>query len=144
MQLKLHQDIARPAQAVWDYLSNFANVPWMLGVVDRVETVGEGIGMQRKLYRKHLSVPVVQRLDALDHDSLKMSYSLVSGPATTIKHWAITLTIVPVSAGASRVDADLLCELPPYANVDDVRVVVQNMMAMFFQRLQELLETPED
>ncbi len=141
MQLRLQQDIARPAQAVWAHLSTFSNVPWMLGMIDRIETVGEGIGMQRKLYRKHFDAPVVQQLDSLDHDQLKLSYHRISGPATTIKHWAIALEVVSISTSCSRVEALIDCELPYYANTDDMHIVVENMMATFFRRLQQHLES---
>jgi len=77
MQITIDKKLDVPAQMVWDLLADFGNVSWLAGI-SKVESEGDGVGMIRHIHIGDMP-PVVERLDELDPESMRLDYSIVKG-----------------------------------------------------------------
>ena len=72
------EDFPVPAQKLWDTVADFGaiNAWWPEGMLERVEIVGEGVGMVRSI---HTIVGIVlnEKLESIDHDARMLELSIV-------------------------------------------------------------------
>ena len=72
-----------PAADVWAFLQDFGNIRawWPAGGpvdIERVEIVGNGIGMVRNIYNKGIPGCTSERLDFIDADSKTLKLSIIN------------------------------------------------------------------
>lgn len=82
---------ASPAD-LWTMVADFGGLDKFMDGLDPYETIGEGVGAKR-------SIPmgggmVVETLDALDHDAMSLTYSIVESPLP-FKDYSASMTVTP-------------------------------------------------
>jgi hypothetical protein len=75
MEANVIRELAYSAGAVWGLISNFGNRDWSPSI-DKVVMEGEGVGAVRYMYVGDRP-PCAERLEALDHSTMHMTYSIV-------------------------------------------------------------------
>jgi hypothetical protein len=74
-----------PSQ-VWGLLEDFGNIHWAPGI-DKLEVIGEGIGMIRRIHINGLETPIDEVLDSIDAAEMRFSYSIPRGLPFPLKNY---------------------------------------------------------
>jgi hypothetical protein len=77
----------RDANDVWSLLANFGDVAW-IQMAENVTVEGEGVGMRRFIPIGD-GPPIVETLDAIDHDGRVLTYSIENNPLPTSQYQAV-------------------------------------------------------
>ena len=108
-KISVNEDYAASAASVWQKLSDFGGLAdWMPGVKN-CEVNGEGIGAVRTLAMG--PVKIVEKLESLDDDACRLSYSLVEGPMP-LKNFLATIEVSETSPSSCRVEWSAVFDLP--------------------------------
>ncbi|MDA2894914.1 SRPBCC family protein [Mycolicibacterium sp. BiH015] len=97
-RIAIVKEVGAPVASVWALLADFADVSW-IPVARRVEIAGEGIGMSRSIYGGG-DVPAVETLTLLDHDGMRLGYSIADVPLPVSRFEAL-VSVAPVQSGAA-------------------------------------------
>jgi len=105
-----HHDFDAPANKLWDYLADFANIQrwWPTDMpmvqIERVELEGEGIGLVRHIYNKGFPAPVSERLDYQDPATMTYKLSIVGQRPAGLTTYQATGRIEPLAADRCRLN----------------------------------------
>ncbi|MGB1907112.1 MAG: SRPBCC family protein, partial [Spongiibacter sp.] len=66
-----------PASQVWALVADFGDISWADGI-DRVEVVGEGVGMARHIYMGDMP-PIEEVLTSQNPEEMTFSYDIPRG-----------------------------------------------------------------
>src|SRR5690349_4591569 len=97
-RIAIVKEVDAAADTVWALLADFADVSW-IPVAERVEVAGAGIGMSRSIFGGG-DRPAVETLTLLDHDAMRLGYSIADVPLPVARFEAL-VTVVPAPAGAA-------------------------------------------
>lgn len=92
--IDIHHDINAPADTVWAFLENYADIQawWPKDGpvdIDRVEIDGEGVGLIRHIYNHGMPNAVSEQLDYLDPANRTLKLSIVCDrPAGLLQYQA--------------------------------------------------------
>ena len=90
------------ADAVWQTISDFgAACQYLVGVVD-CTVVGEGVGAQRTLTSADGTDAIVERLEALDEITHRLSYALLTD--TPFRNCLTTMLVRELGQGRAEVE----------------------------------------
>ena len=89
--------IERDPDAVWGVLAAFDEVAWI--PVDGVTVEGDGIGTRRFLPNAD-GPPIIEQLDAIDHDARVLRYSIENNPIPT-SEYRVVCSVRPDGGGAT-------------------------------------------
>ena len=93
-------EINMPAEAVWQVLSDFGAACQYLAMVVDCTVVGAGVGALRTVTNTDGST-IVERLEALDEASYRLSYALLTD--TPFRDCLTTVTVYELGRGACEV-----------------------------------------
>lgn len=131
-RIAIVKEVDAPAAIVWALLADFGDVSW-IPVAERVDVTGEGIGMSRSIYGGG-DRPAVETLTLLDHDGMRLGYSIADVPLP-VSRFAALVSVAPAAAAASRgaaitfdVDYDPLG--PTEADAETARQAVEAVYGM--------------
>lgn len=77
IDVTVSRDYNVPAARVWALLADFGNISWAPGM-DKVKVEGSGVGMVRRIDMGDFEV--VEKLESLDHATMRFSYSIPQMP----------------------------------------------------------------
>ncbi len=101
--------LAVSADKAWSVLADFGNfLAWASGGVGSCRIEGEGIGMVRHLDIPGLG-PIAERLDALEHDTCTLGYTLLSKGMAGMDEYAARVQVV--ADGPRTLQAAVACHL---------------------------------
>lgn len=89
---------ATPAE-LWALCGNFGEIGWLPGP-ERVETVGEGVGMTRRLHIPGLDEPIEETLESLDEANRQLSYRVRKNPFVPYDNYRARLSVEASQAGS--------------------------------------------
>lgn len=101
-EVLLQRDYDFPAATVWALLSDFGNISWAPGM-DRVEVIGEGPGMIRRIHMPDME-PIDEVLEAMDHDNMTFTYTIPSGIPMPVTDYRAGPTVVATGENSCRID----------------------------------------
>jgi carbon monoxide dehydrogenase subunit G len=78
MKATVIHEVSLPAARLWAVIEDFGNISWAPGI-ERVEIIGSGIGMIRRLHMPGLPEPIDEQLLSMDAASMKMHYAIPRG-----------------------------------------------------------------
>lgn len=81
------RELDRDPRDVWTLLAEFGDVGW-IPMAERVTLEGEGVGMRRHLHAGD-GDPIIETLDAIDHDGRVLTYSIENNPLPTSEYRAV-------------------------------------------------------
>lgn len=140
-----HLEYARklpyPADAVWSLVGDFGNPKIAEGFVDRVEVIGEGIGMERLFHLpQRLGGGVVrERLEHHDPILRQISYRITdNGPLPWTGYFG-TITVTPCGPDACAILAELRLT-PIGVRPEQAAAISMSNMDMFFANIARVLD----
>lgn len=92
------QALEASAEAVWAVFGRFGEVGWLPGP-ERVETVGDGVGMTRLMHIPGMEAPVEETLEALDEQGRQFSYRVKRNPFVPYDNYQARVGVVERGAG---------------------------------------------
>jgi hypothetical protein len=90
-KVRVTQEFATPAAALWAILGDFTELSW-IPEVPRCEMEGEGVGMVRHMYLDENFV-IDERLEALDDENRTITYSIPKNNPLPVADYLATMTI---------------------------------------------------
>jgi hypothetical protein len=102
VNVHVQRDLAHPAQRVWGILGDFGNMSWTVGT-ERVEIIGEGPGMIRRLYMPGLSEPIDEVLESIEPAARSYSYTIPRGLPMPISNYLAKVRLEELPSGGCRV-----------------------------------------
>jgi hypothetical protein len=102
MKATVIREIDLPAAKLWAVIEDFGNIGWAPGI-DRVEVIGNGIGMVRRLHMAGLPEPIDEELVSIDPAAMKMRYAIPRGLPMPLDDYYATATLEKLSATSTRV-----------------------------------------
>ena len=86
-EVTVSRSLERDPAEVWALLANFGETGW-IPMADKVTLEGDGVGMRRLLHMEG-SEPIIEQLDAIDHDQHVLTYSIENNPLPTSEYRAV-------------------------------------------------------
>ena len=85
------------ADAVWGLLADFGNMSWAPGI-EKIELIGEGIGMIRRLYMPDMA-PIDEQLVERDHDNRTYAYTIPRGLPMPMTDYSARVVVSELEEG---------------------------------------------
>ena len=132
---------AAPAE-LWALCGNFGEIGWLPGP-ERVETVGEGVGMTRRLHIPGLEEPIEETLESLDEANRQLSYRVRKNPFVPYDNYRARLSVEASQAGSQmRIESAFELDQAALAGADSpaaaeqaARAAMTSMYAMMMDAL---------
>ncbi len=80
-----------PAQRLWDLLADFGNINWAPGI-ERVELIGEGIGMIRRLHMANIPA-IDEQLTERDAQQRVLAYRIPQGLPMPLEDYSVRAVV---------------------------------------------------
>jgi hypothetical protein len=125
-EVTVSRSLERDPAEVWALLANFGETGW-IPMADKVTLEGEGVGMRRLLHMEGAE-PIIEQLDAIDHDQQVLTYSIENNPLPTSEYRAVCT----VSADGDGTLIEWVVTFVPIGDEDEVAGMigaVYDMMA---------------
>jgi len=91
--MRVHATVTRilayPIDQVWALLEDFGNIHWAPGI-DKLEVIGEGLGMIRRIHIDGLNEPIDEVLHSIDANNFTFSYTIPRGLPFPLKDYKAT------------------------------------------------------
>lgn len=102
LDVHVQRDLGHSPERVWGILGNFGDMSWTVGT-ERVEVIGEGAGMTRRLYMPGMSEPIDEVLESMDAGARTFSYTIPRGLPMPIAGYRATVRLEALPSGGCRV-----------------------------------------
>lgn len=134
-KIDFQRDLPFPAERVWALLEDFGNMQWAPGV-KRVELIGEGVGMTRRLFMDGMD-PIDEVLESQDRSSMSYQYSIPKGIPLPVTDYLASARIEAIDPDQCR--AYWSCQCTP---TDDTMSTEQleDMMRGTYTMLLDMVE----
>ena len=137
-QVDFQRDIAFPVEAVWALLEDFGNMQWAPGIA-RVELIGEGVGMTRRLHMDGTD-PIDEVLESIDAPKLTYSYSIPRGLPLPITDYLATARLEALDDDNTRVFWSCQCTpLDPDLPRESLETMVHNTYNLLVDMVSDFL-----
>lgn len=136
-EVLLQRDYEFSAETVWALLSDFGNISWAPGM-DKVEVIGEGPGMIRRIFMPGMD-PIDEVLQDMDHASMSFTYTIPSGIPMPVTDYKAGPTVVPTGADSCRVDWRGSAT-PVGVSDDEAAEIIKGFYTMLLQWVDEHLK----
>jgi carbon monoxide dehydrogenase subunit G len=138
-KIEVVQEIAAPASAAWEKLSDFGGIgKWMPGV-ERCDVEGDGIGAVRHIVFPGGGGGVKERLESFDAEGRSLSYAITEGPMP-VQDYLATIRVSETGENACRVDWTASFELPEGVPTEAVEKGISGAYGGSLRALKKLLE----
>ena len=135
VHIDFQRELPFPAARVWALLEDFGNMQWAPGV-KRVELIGEGIGMTRRLHMDGMD-PIDEVLEAQDPTTMSFQYSIPRGIPLPVADYLASARIEALDE--NRCTAHWSCQCRP----TDPAVSEEELESMMRGTYQLLLDMVE-
>lgn len=102
MKATVIREIPLPAAKLWAVIEDFGNISWAPGI-DRVEVIGSGNGMIRRIHMAGLPEPIDEQLVSMDAAAMKMRYAIPRGLPMPLDDYYANAHLEKISDTSTRV-----------------------------------------
>jgi len=102
VEVNVSRELDSTPGQVWAVLGNFGDMSWTEGT-ERVEVVGSGIGMIRRIFMNGME-PIDEVLESMDDAAHTFSYSIPRGLPMPVTDYLADVRVVALDGDRSRVD----------------------------------------
>jgi len=90
-EILIEKTLNAPLNSVWALLEDFANLDWY-PPAERVEAIGEGGTLTRRIFMHGMDTPVDEKLEAIDSEKKQFSYTI---PGMPMQDYRVVVNINP-------------------------------------------------
>jgi hypothetical protein len=123
-EVTVSRNLERDPAEVWALLANFGETQW-IPMADKVTLEGEGVGMRRLLHMEGAE-PIIEQLDAIDHDQRVLTYSIENNPLPTSSYQAVC----SVAADGDGTLIEWVVTFEPIGDEGDVAAMISGVYDM--------------
>lgn len=102
VEVHVARDLDFSAETVWALLEDFGDISWAPGI-DRIEVIGEGIGMIRRLHMQGMA-PIDEQLAFMEAENMAFGYTIPSGIPMPVTDYSANAKVTPLENGRCHVD----------------------------------------
>ena len=102
VETHLAREVNVSAARAWALLEDFGDISWAPGV-DKIELIGSGIGMTRRLHIKGID-PIDEVLTAQDGPSMRFSYAIPSGVPMPVTNYSANAKVTALDDKRCRIE----------------------------------------
>ncbi len=136
------RDLNFSAEKVWAVLEDFGNMDWS-GGIERVELIGEGVGMTRRLHITGMD-PIDEVLESMDSATMSFSYSIPVGLPLPVTGYVASARIEPLGDQQCRALYNCQCEpTDPNLSDADLEAMVHGTYSMLLDMVEAYLTDKE-
>ncbi|NRA42507.1 MAG: SRPBCC family protein [Pseudomonadales bacterium] len=117
---------------VWPVLEDFGNITLWVPGIDKVEVIGEGVGMIRRIYVEGLDEPIDEQLNSINAAEFSFSYAIPQGLPLPLSDYSASAKLKPID--------DKSCEVCWQSNCIADGVSQQDAEAMIKATYQQLID----
>ena len=133
IKVNIEKELDAPVSKVWELLENFGNLDWYPGW-DRIEVVGSGIGMTRRIHMTGMD-PIDEILESMDAASRSFSYTIPKMPMP-VSEYRASVEIKSLDNGA-RTLANWRCSAKPEGIPEaDAQAMLEGIYADMLAKLE--------
>lgn len=103
MKASVTREVELPAATLWAVIEDFGDISWAPGI-ERIEVIGSGIGMIRRLHMPGLPEPIDEQLLSIDASSLRMHYAIPRGLPLPLDDYTAQAHLEKLSATTTRIN----------------------------------------
>ena len=137
VEVHVARDLDFPAETVWALLEDFGDISWAPGI-DRIEVIGEGISMIRRLHMQGMD-PIDEKLSFLEPENMAFGYSIPQGIPMPVSDYSANAKVTALDAGRCHVDWYGRAK-PEGASDEDAAAMIRGAYEMLLQWIAEELE----
>ncbi len=126
-----------PAEQVWSLLEDFGNIHWAPGI-DKLEIIGDGVGMIRRLHIEGLEEPIDEQLEEIDPAAMTFSYVIPKGLPFPLKNYR-AISSLESNEGSTTVTWESDCE-PDGLSIEDSESMLEGTYNQLIDWITEELE----
>ncbi len=127
------REINADIETVWNILADFANLYWIPGI-DKVEQIGEGIGMIRRMTMGPLP-PIDEVLKSIDTENRKLSYTMPKNDLNPFDQYLAHVALTPLDGSVTRINWSCTFE-PENMSEAMARDLIENNYKMVIDGLE--------
>ncbi|CAA0089743.1 Uncharacterised protein [Zhongshania aliphaticivorans] len=136
VEVHLAREFNVPAAEVWALLADFGDINWAPGI-DKIEVIGGGIGMTRRLHIKGMD-PIDEVLTAQDHQAMSFAYDIPRGVPMPVSNYSANAQVTALDGKRCRVDWYGRAE-PEKVTDSDAAAMIQGAYEMLLQWVDDWL-----
>ncbi|MBQ0795326.1 SRPBCC family protein [Zhongshania sp.] len=102
VETHLARELDIPAERVWALLEDFGDISWAPGI-DKIELIGSGIGMTRRLHIKGID-PIDEVLTAQDASTMSFAYDIPRGVPMPVTNYSANAKVTALDDGRCQID----------------------------------------
>ncbi|MEE4661298.1 MAG: SRPBCC family protein [Halieaceae bacterium] len=134
-QIDYQRDLNFPASRVWAVLEDFGNMEWS-GGIDRVELIGEGIGMTRRLHINGMD-PIDEVLQSRDAATMSFSYTIPQGLPLPVTDYLASARVEALDDDSCRVFYRCECQpVDPSLPHADLEAMIHGTYSMLLDMVE--------
>ena len=125
MKASVTHDVALPAAKLWAVIEDFCNISWAPGI-ERVEIIGSGIGVIRRLHMPGLPEPIDEQLLSIDAATMNMHYAIPRGLPIPLDDYTARARLEKLSDSQTRIhwEGDFI---PRGLSEDDASTIIRGI-----------------
>jgi hypothetical protein len=101
-KIQVSRDFNHSAAVVWALLDDFGDISWAPGI-DKIEVIGEGIGMIRRLHLKGME-PIDEQLSFKDAANMSFGYDIPTGIPLPMTDYSAKAQVTAIDDSHCHVD----------------------------------------
>jgi len=133
----MRQTFSVPADQIWRTISAFKGIETFVPVFSNSTMEGSGVGCTRTLFLKE-GGEILERLDALDPQSRRMTYSIITSPLP-LDRYSSTMSLKDLGGNRTELEWSSTFE-PKGAPEAEAVKIIEGVYAMGFEGLKKLHE----
>ncbi|MBD2859159.1 SRPBCC family protein [Spongiibacter sp. KMU-158] len=102
IEVHVSREVDAPLEKVWALMANFGDLSWAPGI-ERLEVIGEGIGMIRRVYMPGME-PIDEVLTGMFPEENRLSYDIPRGLPMPMTDYSASGQVSDLGEGRSRLD----------------------------------------
>ncbi|WP_051171130.1 SRPBCC family protein [Spongiibacter marinus] len=138
VEVHVERDLDFPAATVWALLEDFGDINWAPGI-DKIEVIGEGIGMIRRLHLAGME-PIDEQLESMDANNMSFGYTIPRGIPMPVTDYSANAKVTAIDDGRCHVDWYGRAT-PQGASDEEAAAMIRGAYEMLLQWVDEHLKS---
>jgi carbon monoxide dehydrogenase subunit G len=138
VEVHVECDLDFPAATVWALLEDFGDINWAPGI-DKIEVIGEGIGMIRRLHLAGME-PIDEQLESMDASNMSFGYTIPRGIPMPVTDYSANAKVTAIDDGRCHVDWYGRAT-PQGASDEEAAAMIRGAYEMLLQWVDEHLKS---
>lgn len=139
LNIKVIQTLDFAAEEAWPILEDYGNISRWIQGIDKLEIIGEGVGMIRRIHMDALDEPIDEVLDFMDSDNMHFGYSIPKGLPLPLTDYKAEAQIKALEGGRCEVTWQSHCNPEAGLSEADATAILEGTYKQLIGWLEEYL-----